>query len=55
MKLTKRVITQFETEQETYGTNTALSNLLWAVAADIMTSVGVTGIKTTYRTTRRSC
>lgn len=53
MKLTKRVIEQFEMEQDLYGTEVALSNLLWAVAADIMTRIGVTGIRTTYRATRR--
>lgn len=44
----KKYTKQFETEQEEYGTETALKNVLWNIAAEILRSTGVKNIKTTY-------
>jgi D-alanyl-D-alanine carboxypeptidase len=46
MKLTKEVIKQFEQEQKDYGTKTALFNIIWQIAGQLMTDIGVKGIKT---------
>jgi hypothetical protein len=47
MKLTKQFIKHFENEQKEYGTHAALFNVLWQVAGNLMTEIGVKGIKTT--------
>lgn len=49
MKITRAVVTQFEQDQKDHGTKVALSNLLWLVASDLMTDLGVTRVRTTYQ------
>lgn len=46
MRLTATVIHQFEQDQVSYGTATALFNLLWLKAADDLSALGVTRVKT---------
>lgn len=46
MKLTKQVIKQFEQEQKDYGTRTALFNIIWIIAGQLMKDIGVKGIST---------
>jgi hypothetical protein len=46
MKLTKIVVKQFEQDQEAYGTKTALFNIIWLIAGQLMKDIGVKGIKT---------
>lgn len=48
MKLTKTEVREFERQQKQYGTRTALQNVLWVVAADLMKDIGVTRIRTAY-------
>lgn len=49
---TKEYVRFFEKDQKQFGTETAISNLLWTVAADIMKQAGVKNIKTTYYKTK---
>lgn len=49
MKLTKREIKDFEKQQKEYGTETALYNVIWGIAADLLKDVGVTRIRTSCR------
>ena len=46
MKLTKARIKQFEREQKEFSTHTALFNVLWQVAAQIFSDLGVKSVKT---------
>lgn len=46
MKLTKLVVKHFELEQKEFGTEVALSNLLWSVAAQQLRDLGYNQIKT---------
>lgn len=46
MKLTKQFIKHFEQEQKEYGTKTALFNVIWQVAADILKDIGIKSVKT---------
>jgi hypothetical protein len=46
MKLTKQLIKQFENEQKDYGTRTALFNIIWQIAGQLMREIGVKGITT---------
>ena len=46
MKLTKMVIKQFEQDQKDYGTRTALFNVIWIIASQLLEDIGVKGIKT---------
>ena len=46
MKLTKTVIKQFEQEQKEYGTKTALFNIIWQIAGQLLRDIGVKGIST---------
>ena len=48
MRLTNAMVKWFEDEQREYGTKTALSNLLWTVAASLFEGLGITRIRTTY-------
>jgi len=54
MMLTNAMVKWFEDEQREYGTKTALSNLLWTVAASLFEGIGITRIQTTYRKKRRA-
>lgn len=38
----------FEEDQKKYGTQVAINNIVWQVAADIMRNIDVTKITTTY-------
>lgn len=49
MKITDRVVRQFETEQKQHGTKVALSNVIWLIADDLLRGIGVKNVKTTYR------
>jgi hypothetical protein len=46
MKLTKTTVKQFEEDQKAYGTKTALFNVIWLIAGQLMKDIGVKGIKT---------
>jgi hypothetical protein len=46
MKLTKQFIKHFEQEQKSFGTNTALYNVIWLIASDLLKDIGITKIKT---------
>lgn len=46
MKITKSVVRMFEDDQKEYGTETALFNILWQLAGDLLKDLGVTSIKT---------
>lgn len=46
MKLTKNLIKHFEQEQKEFGTKVALYNLIWQIATELMTDLGITRIKT---------
>lgn len=48
MKLTNKVVKQFETDQKTYGTKVALHNVIWLLAVDILHGIGVKNVKTSY-------
>ena len=45
MKLTDKVVRQFEAEQKEFGTKVALYNIIWLLAADILKGIGVKHIK----------
>lgn len=49
MKLTKQRVKQFEQEQKESGTETALFNVVWSIAADLMKAIGVKRIRTSER------
>lgn len=46
MKLTKKFVKQFEAEQKQYGTETALYNVIWQIASDLLKDIGVTHVRT---------
>jgi len=46
MQLTKERIRFFEEDQKKHGTQVALYNIIWEVAADILKGVGVKRVKT---------
>lgn len=46
MKLTPQVVKQFENDQKQHGTRTALYNIIWLVATEILHGIGVKNIKT---------
>ena len=46
MKLNKQFVKNFEREQIQYGTEVALYNVFWLIAAEIFRAAGVGGIKT---------
>ncbi len=48
MKLTKNIVKQFESDQKESGTQIALKNFQWSIAASILKGIGVKNIKTTY-------
>lgn len=48
MKITKAVIRKFEQTQQEHGTKTAISNLLWELASDLLKDIGVVSTKTVY-------
>ena len=48
MKLTKIIIAQFEQEQKEFGTEVALTNILWQVAHELLKDIGVTKTTTKY-------
>lgn len=53
MSLTKARIRRFEEDQQAYGTETALFNLLWLKASDDLRAIGVTGLTTRMVARRR--
>jgi hypothetical protein len=46
MKLTKTVIKNFEQEQKEFGTKTALFNIIWIIASELLKDIGIKNIKT---------
>ena len=46
MKITKSIIDQFEHERLYFGTEVALSNFQWQLAAGLLKDIGITAIKT---------
>ena len=48
MKITKAKIKDFEEQQIEYGTEVAVKNLIWEVAADLMKDIDVVRLKTVY-------
>ena len=49
MHVTKELIAWFEDDQQTYGTDVALHNLLWLQAAAQLKELGITGVSTRMR------
>lgn len=49
MKITPKVVKFFESEQKQFGTKVALTNLLWGFAAVILTDLGVSRIRTSWK------
>jgi len=49
MKITSKLVKDFELSQELYGTKVALGNILWDVAASLYKDLGVTRIRTSYK------
>lgn len=49
MKLTNKLVKQFEQEQKEFGTRVALHNIIWLLAADILKGIGVKHIKTSEK------
>jgi len=49
LTLNKQLVKWFEAEQEMYGTETALYNLLWLKAANDLKGLGVTRVRTTHK------
>jgi hypothetical protein len=48
MKITKRLVSQFEEDQKWYGTKNAILNLLWFLSSTILFDIGVKHLHTTY-------
>ena len=46
MKLSRSVIRQFEQDQVAHGTKTALYNVIWVLAGELLKDIGVKRIKT---------
>lgn len=46
MKLNKKLVEEFELDQKQYGTETALYNVIWSIAAELLKGIGVRNIKT---------
>lgn len=46
MKLTKNIVKHFEQEQKDHGTETALYNIIWSIASDLLKDLGIKSIKT---------
>jgi len=46
MKITKSLVKQFENDQKENGTKTALFNIIWMLAAEILNDLGIKSIKT---------
>lgn len=46
MKITNSLIKQFELEQKEYGTENAIYNLMWNIAAELLNDIGIRHIKT---------
>lgn len=45
MKITKSFVKQFEEEQKRYGTETAIGNLIFQIASDLLKDTGVKRVK----------
>jgi hypothetical protein len=48
MRITKSVINSFEEDQRDHGTEVALHNILWQLAAGLLKDLGATKVTTTY-------
>ena len=46
MKLDQKLVKCFEREQKQYGTDVALYNIFWLIAAEIFAMAGIGDIKT---------
>ena len=46
MKLTNNLVKHFEQEQKKFGTKTALYNLIWQIASDLLKDLGIKSVKT---------
>jgi hypothetical protein len=49
MKLNNKTVKAFEKDQKAHGTETALYNVIWLIAVDILHGIGVKNIKTTSK------
>jgi hypothetical protein len=49
MKVTKALVRQFENEQKQFGTQTAIENIVWLIAAQLFSNIGVNRIRTSYK------
>ena len=52
MKLTDEKVKWFEQEQKDYGTKVAMYNLIYTIASDILTDLGIKQIKTSDKDKR---
>lgn len=48
MKITKELVKYFEAQQRDFGTEVAMSNLLWQNASEQLTDLGVVKLHTSY-------
>jgi hypothetical protein len=48
VKITKTIIKNFEYEQQAFGTEVAISNVLWQFARQTLKDIGVTRLTTSY-------
>lgn len=49
MKLTKSLVKMFEDDQKHHGTETAIYNIIWQIASELLNGIGVMQIKTSNK------
>lgn len=49
MRITRDKVKLFEDTQEQHGTKVAIENVLWLLASEILTDIGVKHLKTSYK------
>ena len=52
MKLDTTLVRAFEADQQAHGTETAIYNLMWKQACELLQDAGVTSIKTRMKSLR---
>lgn len=53
MKVTREIVKLFEHDQQTYGTQVAVSNILWLQAQQQLKELGASKVKTDYGKKKR--
>lgn len=49
MKITKALVKRFEEDQKQNGTNTAIYNVIWLIADELLKDLGVTKVHTSTK------